>query len=154
VCVFYLFIDQWALDVPSICMEFSYLLAVVLVGYIGQVVDERLPVLIFYIQADCHRSRYCPVLFTLLCSDDYVILGFASPGVGSMNLCFILLDICRGMAASRIPVSFYVVSFDERLTCRISVRGYQLLRATWFAGNLSVMYFSENIRCLVSQNSD
>jgi hypothetical protein len=94
----------------------------------------------------CHHNSCCPALCTLLCSDYYVILGFSSLGVESMNLCVILLDVCRGMAAFRIPVSFYIASFDEQLTCRVSLHGYQLLRATWFGENLSVKYlfcFSE-----------
>jgi len=50
VCFFYMFIHQWALDVSSVCMRFSYLLAVVL-GNVGQVAEECLPVLISLISS-------------------------------------------------------------------------------------------------------
>jgi len=132
VCVFYLFIHQWALDVSSVCMRFSYLLVVVL-GNVGQAVEECLPVLISFIDSIIRTHvAWCCV------PDHYVILGYATPGVGSVSTCFILLDVRRGIAALRIPGLWRVDSFDERLTCRVSLRDYECLRATWFAENLGL----------------
>lgn len=61
-----------------------------------------------------HQDSCCLVL----CSDHYIILGYATPGVRSVSTCFILLDVHRGIAAVRIPVLFCVGSSDERLTWR------------------------------------
>jgi hypothetical protein len=81
-----------------------------------------------------HQDSCCLVL----CSDHYVILGYATPGAGSVRTCFVLLDVHRGIAVLRIPFLFCVGSFDERLTCRVWLHDYERLRATWFVENLGL----------------
>jgi len=62
-----------------------------------------------------HQDLCCLVL----CSDHYVMLGYATLGVGSVCTCFILLDVRRGIAALRILGLLCVDSFDDRQTCRV-----------------------------------
>jgi len=62
-----------------------------------------------------HQDSCCLVL----CSDHYVMVGYVTPGVGSVCTCFILLDVRTGIAAVRISGLLCVNSFDEWLTSRV-----------------------------------